>query len=187
MIFFLLEEESMKLTLKNLLVKIVHDEPYKLISHNGKMDLQASIPKIVPTLSKNINAKIVIVQDQDYHDCIDLKTKLLDLSQNAHCSILIRIACKELESWFLGDMKAIGKAFPKFKPDKYFNKKKFRNIDDIQKPSMILKKIIPELRKYEIIPKRKLAESISVHMDLHDNKSLSFIRFISGLKKLRNK
>jgi len=140
MIFFLLEEESMRLALKHLLVKIIPDQQYKLITYNGKMDLQTSIPKVIPTLSKNTKARIVIVHDQDNHDCLELKNKLLNLSKNAYCPILIRVACKELESWFLGDMIAIEKAFPKFKSKKYVNKKKFRNVDHIQKPSILLKK-----------------------------------------------
>lgn len=184
MIFFLLEEQSMKIVLKNLLGKIIADQDYLLISHNGMMDLQRAIPKIVPTLSKKFNARIVIVHDQDNHDCIQLKNKLLLLTQNAYCPILIRIACKELESWFLGDMKAIEKAFPKFKSDKYINKQKFRHIDSIHKPSMIIKDLIPELNNYEIIPKRKLAESISVHMNINQNNSVSFNHFVNGIKKL---
>jgi len=184
MIFFLLEEETMRLLLNNILDKIIPDKQYKMIPFHGKMDLQASIPKIVPTLSKHLNAKIVIVHDQDNHNCLELKKKLLNLSKHSCCPILVRIACKELESWFLGDMKAIEKAFPKFKSKQYYNKKKFRNVDHIQKPSIILKKLIPELKNFDVIPKRKIAENISVYMDVNDNKSPSFNQFLSGVQKI---
>jgi hypothetical protein len=184
MIFFLLEEETMRISLNNLLVKIIPEKQYQLISFNGKMDLQASIPKIVPTLSKHLNAKIVIVHDQDNHNCIELKKKLIHLSKHSCCPILVRIACRELEAWFLGDMKAIEKAFPKFKSKQYDNKKKFRNVDHIQKPSIILKKLIPELNNFDVIPKRKIAENISFHMNVNDNKSQSFNQFINGVQKI---
>ena len=186
MIFFLLEEQSIVSALNHLLPNIIPEEQYQFIPHNGNMDLHSSIPKLVPTLSKNQNAIIVIIHDQDDHDCIVLKNTLLTLSKNANCPILIRIACKELESWFLGDMKAIEKAFPKFKSDKWINKKKFRNVDIIQKPSIIIKKIIPELKNYDVIPKRKIAERISTYMDVNNNRSLSFNHFVEGLKKIIN-
>ena len=183
MIFFLLEEQSMKSALKALLPKIIPDKQYKLIPHNGKMDLKQAIPKVVPSLSKNENAKIVIIQDKDNDVCLKLKNELLSLTRNAKCPILVRIACEELEAWFLGDMRAIERAFPRFKADNYINKKPYRKIDKIKKPSLVLKKLIPELKDYDIFPKRKIAEAISYQMNIDENRSTSFKNLVTGLCK----
>jgi len=184
MIYFLLEEPSMKRALEKLLPRIIPGRSYILISHNGKGDLQNAIKTVVPTLSRQANAKIMILHDQDNHDCFELKRELKRLSEKSNCSVLIRIVCRELESWFLGDMKAVEQAYPRFKADKFRNKKKFRDVDIIQKPSEYLRKMVPELKKYDILPKLTVAEKIAGHMNTENNRSISFRHFVRGLEKL---
>ncbi len=92
-LIFLLEELSMKEMLKVILPKIIPDEiTYKCIPHEGKQNLEKSIPRKLQAL-KNVK-KFIIVRDKDRGDCIEIKQKLSQLCQQANRpDTLIRIPC----------------------------------------------------------------------------------------------
>ena len=92
------------------------------------------------------------------------------------CPTLIRIACRELEAWYLGDMDAIQKVYPSFKADQHRNKKKFRDPDTCN-PSDELKKLIPNFQK------GYASKEISKYISVENNRSVSFGHFVSGLKR----
>ena len=110
----LVEEPSMKNFLETKLPDFL-PEGYGLginvfiRPHNGKSDLMRSIPKKIQAFSHyHRPAKIIIVHDQDSHDCRELKQKILDLcAQHGDCPVLVRIACRELENWYLGNLYAV--------------------------------------------------------------------------------
>lgn len=181
---FLVEEYSMKVFLENLLPRILPEniklnEHYFLRSHEGKSDLRKSIPYKVRAFNNlNTPVGIIVLQDQDSNDCFLLKEELQSLcnAQQSNIKCLIRIVCRELESWYLGDMNAIQMAYPNFNPRKYRNKAKYRNPDVIN-ASYELKKIMPLFQKVEG------ARNISPHINIESNKSTSFNQFVVGLKK----
>ena len=81
------------------------------------------------------------MQDQDSSECKILKTKLSNLcTENGNVPNLIRIVCKELQAWYIGDFKAVKQAYPKFKAENYSNKSKYRN-PDVCNASDELKKV----------------------------------------------
>jgi hypothetical protein len=178
----LVEEPSMKEFLTILLPNILNkqwnlNENYFIRSFEGKSDLQKNIPSKVKFLS-NWNheaAGVVIMQDQDSSDCKVLKQKLTDIcNQNGDCPKLVRIICRELESWYLGDFLAVNKAYTSFKHQNYINKSKFR-IPDNCNAFDELKKILPEFQKVGG------AKKIAPFINIQDNKSESFQQTISGL------
>ena len=181
----LVEEPSMKEVLSIILPKILPDkwvlgENYFIRPHQGKSDLKKSIPKKIKVFS-NFHKKvgIIIIQDQDSNDCRKLKSDLQNLcNQNGDCKTLIRIVCKELESWYLGDMGAISKAYPKFKIDSCKNERRFSNPDEINQPSSEIAKILPDFQK--ISSAKAIAPYLCVD---NQNKSTSFITTTSGIKK----
>jgi hypothetical protein len=120
----------------------------------------------------------VILHDQDSNDCKILKSEILEICKN-NCRVdnkfLIRIVCRELESWYLGDMQAIECAFPRFKAAKYQNGAKFRNPDGLNATDEIIK-LVPNFQK------TKGAKLISQHIDIQNNRSESFNQFVSGLR-----
>lgn len=121
MIIFLVEEYSMEKFLEAILPRLGFKEgSFNIKSHHGKGDLMENLPKIVPILCKNAQQIIVIV-DQDRQDCILLKKEIKEKMAWCLCEHTIRIACYELEAWFLGDMPAISKCSPRFKAD-FFQK-----------------------------------------------------------------
>jgi len=163
---FLLEELSMESFLKGFLPKIlpdgyIHNQNYFLHPHQGKSDLLKSIPNKIK-IDYGEKTAFIILHDQDNNNCIDLKNKIKKICQD-NCkndnSYLVRIVCKELESWYLGDLDAIEQAFPKFKAVKYKNKSKFRNPDAINAADEMAK-LLPEFQK------NKGARLISQHIDV---------------------
>ena len=91
---FILEEESARHVLKELLPRILSGLPsvdYKLIPHQGKGDLHKSIP-IKIRAWRAPNTFFIILHDQDSHDCRKLKQKLKQLcARNNKHEPLIRI------------------------------------------------------------------------------------------------
>ncbi len=102
----------MKALLDVLLPQILPaDITFLCIPHEGKQDLEKSIP-IKLRAWQTPGTSFVIVRDKDRADCIEVKKLLVKLCEQAGRSdSLVRIACHELESWFLGDLAAVEKAF----------------------------------------------------------------------------
>lgn len=131
----LVEEKSIKELLRIILPKVLPqkwqlDENYFIREHEGKSDLKKSIENKVKVFSNwHEPIGLVVVHDQDTADCKLLKEMLVDKCKKGTCRFLVRIICRELESWYLGDMDAIEGAYPHFKASIYKNKAKFRNPD----------------------------------------------------------
>jgi len=149
----LVEESSMKHFLINILPLILPDgiclnRNCFIRQHEGKQHLKKEIPKKVRAYKHyGTPVKVIIIHDQDSADCKVLKADLTKLvNDSGPLPHLIRIACRELEAWYLGDMDAIEQVYPKFKAARYRNWNKFRN-SDLCNASDELRKIIPEFQK----------------------------------------
>ena len=186
MLHIFTEEPSLKIVLESILPKIVPQTVYyQIYSHQGKQDLEIALRKTLPTISKIPGSRVLVTRDQDSADCKDVKKHLIDLIElNCSCQFKIRIVCRELESWYLGDMSAIEKAYPRFTASNHINKSEFRNVDKIQSPNRALLKIIPEYSAREYLPKLETAENISQHLDLENNKSDSYKHTINAVLSL---
>lgn len=185
-LIFLLEEPSIKNVLDQLLPQVIPTEiTYICIPHQGKQDLANSIPKKIKAFEYAPKTKFIIVHDQDSHDCKILKSKLLEICQQAgKTEVLIRIICHELESWFLGDLAAVEKAY-NLKPNsliKKQSKQKYRDPDQLNSAKQELKKLINEYSA-EYYPGTH-SKAIAPHLSLIENKSRSFQVFLESLKKL---
>jgi len=180
------EEPSAKKVFDALLPRMLPEDAYfRVYPHQGKQDLKNALKTSLPTISKIPGSKVLITIDQDSEECVDVKSNLQEIIDgNCHCDYLIRIVCKELESWFLGDLEAIALAYPRFKPEQYQNKAEIRNVDRITTPNKYLLRAIPEYAQMDTLPKLTVAESISPFLDLSRNRSTSFNNTISAIKTL---
>ena len=180
------EEPSAKIVLDVILPKILPENVYfQVHSHQGKQDLEHAIKTTVPSISRIPGARILIVRDQDNDDCKKVKQRIKTIIRGrSFAPTLVRIVCRELEAWFLGDLKAVSEAYPRFKPGQHAGKVDFRNVDLIQNTHEYLLAIIPEYKDRENLPKLEVAESIAPLLDLENNTSESFNQFISGVEKL---
>ena len=173
---FLLEEASMKEVLDTILPQILPDSvTFRTIPHSGKSDLEASIPHKLKAW-RQPDTKFVIVRDQDSGDCIQVKKDLQELAAPYGRPVLIRIACKELEAWYFGDLKAVSQAYG-VHLEALAKKRKYRVPDFIGNPKEELRKLIPKHQQLSG------ARKIAVHMDIEKNTSSSFQQFVSGVKK----
>ena len=184
-----MEEPSIEEVLRVILPKVLPDGWVLDVNcfirhHDGKQDLQQSIPRKIRVASKkDITTGFIIVQDQDCNDCRLLKSQLAGLCDDAQTGnhpvpYKVRIVCHELEAWYLGDMDAIEKVFPRFHAAQYRGKKKFRKPDDCMNPKQELKKIVGDYG--QIATARKIAP----HLDIEGNTSPSFRCFIDGLRQM---
>ena len=181
----MVEEKSVEPVIQSVANKILNLEKgdwYQIKIHQGKQDLQNAIPKVLPSLSKIPGTTIIILQDQDQNDCIQLKQKLNELVLRSKIKVpyKIRIACRQLENWFLGDLKAINNAYPNFN----VNTKISNDVDAIQNADLELLKIIPDFRNHNHLPKLLIAKNISPYLSLSRNKNKSFLNFVSAIKTL---
>ncbi len=183
----LVEEPSMENVLNIILPQIL-PEGYELgincfvRPHQGKTDLQKSIPKKVQAYQYFPNdVRLIVIQDQDSNDCMVLKQGLIDLiqTQNLYQPHLVRIACKELENWYLGDMEAIEAIYPSFKARTHRGKAKYRNPDNTFGADE-LERII------KTFSKGFASRNIPQRMDITINRSPSFNHLISGVQRFLN-
>ncbi len=176
-----LEEMSAKVLLETgLLPQVIPDDIRVLcIPFEGKQDLEKRVLGKLRAW-QNPNAAFVILRDQDSGDCKLIKRELLDKCKKAGKPyFLVRIACHELESWYLGDLQAVASGLDVKNLSKQQNNKKFRNPDALGNAKEELEKITN--KKYQKIGG---ARAIGPYMDINKNRSHSFNIFIAGVKRL---
>ena len=180
-IVFLLEEESMKFYLDELLPVILPDGiRFQTVPHRGKDDLRKSIPIKLRGWKEPEEIRFVVVHDQDNNDCRKLKKDLQKICDAIRPNVLVRIPCRELEAWYWGDLDAVSAAFNK-DLSSYKKKKKYRNPDEIVNPKEKLKKLIPELQQQS---GAKAIGKQAAKRPLNENSSPSFQAFVKGVRKL---
>ncbi len=176
---FFLEEPSASVMLDGLLPRILPAGIfYRTIVFDGKQDLEKRMVKRLRGYL-NLNAKFIILRDKDSADCIELKANLREKCIEADKSdTLIRIACYELESWYLADLAAVEKGLCLSGLADKQNKKLFRNPDAFPNPFVELQRLAPSYQK--LIGSR----AIGPFLDPDNTRSNSFRVFISGIQRL---
>ena len=146
-IVFLLEEPSAKEALNGLLPRVLANMRWLLIPHEGKQDLMKSIPRKLRAWQVP-GDRFVVVRDQDSADCVEVKNRLVAICKAAgRPDALVRVACRELESWFLGDLAAVEKATDTKNLASLQMKPKYRDPDKLGYPSSELKRLVPSYQK----------------------------------------
>ncbi|HHE08123.1 MAG TPA: DUF4276 family protein [Chlorobaculum parvum] len=177
-VVFLLEERSMKALLEGLLPRFLPNLQFQCVPHEGKQDLEKSIPRKLRAWQEP-GVRFVIIYDNDGGNCIELKQRLTELcNESGRQDTLVRIACQELEAWYFGDPEALARAFDKKQLRNIGNKARYRDPDSIIYPSKELSKLIPEFQKISG------ARKMSAHLSRTENRSSSFHALINGLERL---
>lgn len=175
---FLVEERSMKALLDALLPRLFPGLPFLCVPHEGKQDLDRSIPRKLKAW-REPGVRFVVVRDNDGQDCIALKHRLAILCRDAgREDTLIRIACQELEAWYLGEPRALAVAFGDEGLRTLDGKARFRNPDTLLRPSMELRTLIHEFQKVSG------ARRIANHLTREHNRSRSFRVFVQGVGRV---
>ena len=141
---FLLEEESAKSMLLGLLPRVLDPQVHpRLMVFEGKQDLEKQMVKRLCGYV-NPHARFIVLRDQDSTpDCRVVKAKLLGLCAQAgrQAVSLVRIACHELESFYLADLRAVEVALGLTGLVRRQNNARFRTADLVENPSRELAKL----------------------------------------------
>jgi hypothetical protein len=126
------------------------------------------------------NTAFVVLRDWDSEDCRELKQRLVSYVASARRieSTLVRIACGELESWYLGQLAAVGIALQLQNIERHQGSRKYRNPDRLNSPSEELKRLT-QLRYQKVSGSREIGRHLSCVPD--DNLSTSFRAFVTGI------
>lgn len=177
-IIFLLEERSAANFLNEFLPRWRPDLQFLCIPHEGKNDLERSIPRKLKSWL-NPEDVFVVLRDNDGAPCAQTKAKLVDICREAgRPHTLVRLACQELEAWFLGDLAAVSAAYNRPDLAKQQQKSKFRDPDRLPSPSQELKKIAP----YKKLEGSSLLGK-TMNVEVEQNRSGSFRVFVAGLAR----
>lgn len=179
---FLLKEPSAQAMLEGLLPRLqlaTRNIPIRYIVFDGKSDLESQLINRLRGY-RVPNAQFVILRDKDSADCHQTKARLVQMCQNAgRPNALIRIACHELESWYLADLNAVEQALNIPRLSEKQNNAKYRQPDATANAA-------EELAKLTNYTYQKVGGSraIGPHLNIDNTRSHSFTVFISGLRRM---
>jgi len=177
---FLLEEPSAKAMLESLLPRLLSPMiTPRVLAFEGKQDLEKQMTRRIRHYL-NPHARFIVMRDQDSApDCRVVKQALLQRCAEAGKPALVRIACHELESFYLADLKAVELALNIKGLVKQQANAKFRSPDYLQSPS----KELATLTKHQY---QKVASSrlIGAHLEIQNERSNSFKQLIRAIRRM---
>ena len=178
-VLFLLEEESACEMLKKLMPKHFPAISCKYRKFSGKFDLLSRLEKTIRNHTDK-DCHFVIVCDKDLDDCVELKKRINESCQKTNRKSMchIRIACHELESWYLAQLDVVSQHFGVPEIVNLQNTK-YRYPDRIEKPSKELGRLTKG--NYQ---KVKGSRIMGEYLNLTVDRSTSFKNFVDVIKKL---
>lgn len=176
---FFLEGQSEEMMLRGLLPKILPENVQpRYVVFRGKQDMDR---KLVSRLRgyNTPQTRFIILRDQDSGKCTDVKNRLLEKCREAGREALVRIACHELESWYLADLVAVENGLGVDNLSRRQNESKYREPDRLGSPKRELINLTGD--RYTEVPG---SEAIGCHLDPDNTRSRSFSVFVSGVRKV---
>ncbi len=197
---FLVEEPSAEEMLRHLLPRLIGQRArWKLINLGSKYNLLKVLSHRLAAYRQRIDQgedlRVVVLVDRDHDDCVTLKRRLEELAREARLTtkssptangqflVLNRIVVEELESWFIGDLAALRRAFASL-PDIPANRGIFRNPDNGGSWEALHRFLKRHGIYKNSYPKKDAARRIAPHMDISRNRSHSFGVFVLGVEAL---
>ena len=177
---FFLEEPSVRAMLESFLPGILpEDYAMQFVIFDGKSDLEKRLALRLREWQKP-DCQFIVLRDQDNAVCTDVKATLRQKCvEGHHPEALVRIACHELENWYLGDLMAVEAGLQVTGLARLQNKAKYRNPDGIANSAEELKKITG-FRYQKVSGSREIGKCL----DLERNRSHSFKVFMEGIARL---
>ncbi|MCF6355470.1 MAG: DUF4276 family protein [Candidatus Polarisedimenticolaceae bacterium] len=177
---FFLEGPSEEALLSGMLPELLpHDVKPRYVVFEGKQDLEKRLVKRMRGWCMP-DTCFVVLRDKDAGDCMIIKERLQALCNEAgHHRALVRIACHEIESWYLGDLSAVEQGLSITGIARHQKKAKFRDPDRLANAAKELT-AITKGRYQKLSGSRQIGRCIS----LEGNKSTSFNLFISGIQRV---
>lgn len=152
-------------------------------SFSGKSDLELRLEKTI-RLWQTPNTQFIIIRDADSGDCYRIKQGLINRCNQSgkgnYC--IVRIACQELESFYLGDLEAVGRAYSIPNLGLKQGKRKYRNPDTLGSPSEELKRLTNNLYS-KVLGSTRIGSEITLDGTNH---SPSFCTLLKTLLNFRS-
>lgn len=196
---FLVEEPSMEAFLRATLKTMDVVVPCDIHLFQGKQDMLRKLPNRLRSYRRWIRAGyyVIILLGCDHDDCHKLKRRIEKLALSAGLAtkaqprsdgqfeVVTRIAIEELEAWYLGDIPALRKAFPRL-PEGLARRAAFRTPDAIKGGTWErLERLLQDAEYYPGgFAKADLARRVAPHMALDRNRSRSLRVFWSAVSDL---
>ena len=156
--------------LEVLLPRLFPGLSFQCVPHEGKQDLEKSIPRKLKAW-RVPGVFFCVIRDNDSGDCRALKERLIALCKSGGPDdALVRIACQEPD--------ALAEAFGKEKLRGIGNKARYRDPDAVVGPSAEIRKLVPEFQK--VSGARRMAR----HLTRDRNRSASFRALLRGIARL---
>ncbi|NDP57896.1 MAG: DUF4276 family protein [Oxalobacteraceae bacterium] len=176
---FLLEEPSAQDFLSRILIRILpKDVQVHYMVFEGKQDLEKRLSKRMKGWIRP-NTPFIVMRDEDSGQGKVIKARLNKLCVEAgQPTAIIRIACRELETFFVGDWAAVAEGFKNPALARNANLAKYRNPDLLGSPSVEIARVI------KFYQKREGARKISPFLQFDKNKSNSFRVLVTALQNL---
>lgn len=180
---FCLEELSAKTLLESLWPRLFPslNIEVKFIVFEGKSDLEKKLERRLRGWLRP-NSLFVVLRDQDSGDCVAIKKTLVAKCVSAgRADALVRIACAELESWYLGDLAATETALNITGLSRKQNSSSYRAPDRLANAAQELDRLTAG-RYQKVSGSREIGKHLS--LETGQNRSQSYQVFIRGLRRL---
>ncbi len=178
---FMLEEPAARAMVEGLVPKMLPAEVIpRYVVFEGKQDLEKQLVRKIRGY-RNPDARFVVMRDLDSNpNCKAVKVKLSELCRQAgRPATLVRIACRELESFYLGDLAAVERGLEIRGLVRHQLNKLFRDPDRIASPSKELKTLTKGLYQ-----KVSGSRDIGPHLDIDNTRSTSFYNLVAGIRRI---
>lgn len=177
---FFLEEPSAKAMLEGLLPRILPlGVNVRYIVFEGKQDLEKQLVRRMRGYRKP-DAGFIVLRDQDAGDCVVIKQRLESLCVEAgRANAIIRIACRELETFYLADLAAVEQGLSMMGLSRHQSKAKYRAPDRLGSPSLEMKSLTKGL--YQKIGGSR---AIGTYLDPDNSRSNSFRVLVEAIQRL---
>ena len=197
LLHFYVEEPSAEAALVELVPRILnnHNFEYDIFPFQGKHALLRNLPKRLKAYQHRPDDhwRVVVLVDRDDDDCRVLKQNLEQFAHDANLTtrsvspnnfrVINRIVVEELETWFFGDVEALGAAYPRIDAN-LSQQAPYRDPDGIKGGTW--EQLEKLLKHYHPggLEKIRAAQDIAKHMQPEHNRSKSFQVFRDTLLSL---
>ena len=159
------------------------ETPYDIKMHfraaDGYPDVVRLAERTVATWRKP-HTRFLVMCDQDNADCKERKQRIIErVAATRRGAVDVRIVCRQLETWYLGDLAALVAARPKLAA--FARSSTVRGQPDlIVAPAKLIEAQLAEGR----LRKRALARDVGLHARTDANRSHSFNVFADKLREI---